>query len=172
MKFKPALVAAAGVLALTLGATSAQAATPVAYSASGSYAASCSSDSCPASGADTFAYTGSASCSQNCVAGAPSDGTFQLSLNDTTRFHPPSPCVAKQVRGTLDVAWSDASTTHVSLSGSNRDHKGYVLSGTIDGGTSTFWPPGPFKGFVSHPPSPCNPGTFTGVLNFIPPNPV
>jgi hypothetical protein len=169
MRFKHAFLPATA-LALAL-APGAQAATGVTYSASGGYATTQCANQIDCS--TTYSYTGSASCAVNCVAGAPTAGTFTLSLT-ATRFWPSGPvrCDAKQVAGTLAVVWSDATTTTASLTGRSRHHTGYALEGTINGGTNTFWPPGPIKSFVSQPPNSCLAGSFTGFLTFYPPGPI
>lgn len=163
MRFKHALLAAGALFVMV--APGAQAATGITYSATGSYANNQCENQIDCT--STYSYTGSASCAQNCVAGAPTDGTFTLSLTSSP-LHPPGPCVSKRVQGTLEVAWSDATTTTASLTGRAR-HGGYALKGTITGGTNPFYhPPSPIKGFVSHPPSPCLGGSFAGSLKFFP----
>jgi len=64
--------------------------------------------------------------------------------------------------------WSDSTTTTTSITGAYSKKKlRYNLKVTVTGGTNTFYPPGPpVKGFVSHPPSPGSPGSFTGSLAF------
>ena len=159
MRFKPTFLTAI-VVALAVPA-GAQAAIGV-YSASGAYGANDCTNQIDCT--TTIGYAGSASCAPNCLAGAPTEGTIAISLT-ATPFHPPGPCVAKLVEGTLEVQWSDATTTTASITGKARGNKGYALQITITGGTNPFLPPGrPSKGFVSHPPSPCTPGAFTGSL--------
>jgi hypothetical protein len=159
MKFKQAFLTVV-LLGLCL-APGAQAATST-YGASGAYAANDCTNQIDCT--TTIGYAGSATCAPNCIAGAPTEGTLAISLT-ATPFHPPSPCFAKLVEGTLEVVWSDATTTTASLTGKARGNKGYALQITITGGTNPFFPSGrPSKGFVSHPPSPCSPGAFTGSL--------
>jgi hypothetical protein len=168
VKFKHLLatLTASGALLATVPA--AQAATGVAYDVSGSYISG-------PGGEGTFAYTydGTATCAASCT-GAPSGGTFTLGLSGPG-LHPPNPCVSRRVSGTLTVSWSDATTTVATLSGKNRDRKGFSLAGSVTAGTSPFYPPEPItpvSGFVGLPPNPCNPGSFTGELSFSPPSPL
>jgi hypothetical protein len=156
-----------GVLVLTLAfATTAQAASSkMTYSASGSYATNdCSHeiDCTP-----TYGYTGGSTCTKNCLPGAPLSGTIAINLTGSTS-HPPGPCLSKKIQGSLEVVWADKTTTTASITGKyNKKQAGYSLKVTVTGGTNTFMPPGPAKkGFVSHPPSPCNPGSFAGSVVF------
>jgi len=155
---------AASVLAVA-AVPAAEAATGVTYDVSGSYAAGAAGE-----GTFAYAYDGTASCATNCL-GAPAGGTFTLGLSETGLF-PPSQCVSRRVSGTLTVTWSDATTTPATLTGRNRDRKGFSLSGMVTGGTNPFFPPDPIKGFVSVPPNPCSAGIFTGELTLFPPDPV
>jgi hypothetical protein len=147
-------VTAWGVLGSVAVPGSRAATTAVSYDASGIYDQEASSN---------YSYTGSATCRSNCT-GHPASGTFTMNLRGGAPFWPPSPCVSKRVTGSLDVAWSDATTTTASISGRTADGQKLHLSGTITGGTA--FPPGPMRGFVSYPPSPCNPGSFTGSFTF------
>jgi hypothetical protein len=157
----PAVIALALVLAATAQATSPK----ISYNASGSYETNDCSHQIDC--APTYGYAGSSSCSKNCLSGAPSAGSFAISLTGSS-LHPPSPCISKKVQGSVEVTWPDSSTTTASLTGAfNKRKVGYVLKVTVTGGTNTFFAPGPAsKGFVSHPPSPCNPGSFAGSLTF------
>jgi hypothetical protein len=164
MRLRPVTLA---VLALTLAfATGAQAkSSKIVYSASGSYTTNdCSHeiDCTP-----TYGYTGGSSCTKNCLPGAPSTGTFAINLTGSP-FHPPGPCLSKKVQGFVEVVWEDKTTTTASITGKYSKQKaGYSLKVTVTGGTNKFMPPGPpAKGFVSHPPSPCSPGSFAGSLAF------
>ena len=88
-------------------------------------------------------------------AGAPTSGTFTLTLSQIDTF-PPNPCRAKTANGTLRVDWTDGRTTTASLSGRFHDSKPILyLSGTTDA-SSTAYPPNPWKGvLVNFPPNPC-----------------
>jgi hypothetical protein len=169
MRFKHLLVTltALGALVLLAAVPAAQAATGVAYDVSGSYVGGFSGE-----GTFAYSYDGTASCGSNCT-GAPTGGTFTLGLTGPA-LHPPSPCVSRRVSGTLTVTWADATTTTVALAGKNQDRKGFSLSGNVTASTNPFFPPSPgtsVKGFVSFPPNPCNPGSFTGAFTFYPPSP-
>jgi hypothetical protein len=164
MRFTQASLA---LLALALAlATSAQAtSSKISYSASGSYATNdCSHeiDCTP-----TYGYAGGSTCTKNCLPGAPMSGTFAINLTGGPS-HPPGPCLSKKVQGTVEVLWADSTTTTASITGKYSKAKaGYSLKVTVTGGTNKFITPGPpAKGFVSHPPSPCSPGSFAGSLIF------
>jgi hypothetical protein len=105
---------------------------------------------------------------KNCASGAPTAGSFAIGLTGST-LHPPSPCISKKVQGTVEVTWTDHTTTTASLAGHFARRKdGYVLEMTVTGGTNAFYVPGSVsKGFVNHPPSPCSPGSFAGSLRFL-----
>lgn len=164
MRFRHALLAAF-VLGLA-GSPAAQAKSPIAlYSASGSYMVNdCSHqiDCTP-----IFGYSGASACIKNCATGAPAGGTFAISMSGSVA-HPPGPCISKTVQGVVEVLWSDSTTTTASVAGKfSKKKDGYVLKVTVTGGTNHAIPPGPpDKGFVSHPPSPCSPGSFAGSLAF------
>jgi len=154
------------VIALVLVfAASAQATTLVSYVASGSYATSQCENQIDCSPA--YSYSGSSSCTKNCASGAPSAGSFVLSLTGSA-LHPPSPCISAKVQGSVEVTWTDHTTTSASLTGHFAKSKDeYVLKVTVTGGTNPFFVPGPAsKGFLNHPPSPCSPGSFAGSLRF------
>ena len=152
------------VIALVLAfAASAQAASSKAlYSTSGSYVTNdCSHeiDCTP-----TYGYTGSSTCIKSCLTGAPSTGTFAINLAGSP-LHPPGPCLSKTVQGDLEVLWSDNTTTTASITGKLSKKGGFTLKVTVTGGTNPAIPPGPpTKSFVSHPPNPCSPGSFSGSL--------
>jgi hypothetical protein len=161
MRFRHALLATI-TLALTV-APGAQAASKALYSTSGRYATNdCSHeiDCVP-----TYGFAGGSACTKNCLSGAPSEGTLAINLSGST-LHPPGPCISKTVQGNLDIVWSDSTTTTASITGKFSGKKGgYTLKVTVTGGTNKAIPPGPpLKGFVSHPPSPCSPGSFAGTL--------
>jgi hypothetical protein len=161
-----AAVAAASALTLLAAVPSTQAATGVTYDVSGTYVGGPGGE-----GIFAYSYDGTATCATNCT-GAPSTGIFSLGLTGSA-FHPPSPCVSRRVSGILNVTWSDATTTTATLAGKVRDRKGFSLSGSVTGGTNPFYPPNSsVSGFVSAPPNPCSPGSFTGGLTFWPPEPI
>jgi hypothetical protein len=168
-----AAATATALLALALLAPSASAApgTPV-YSASGTYAPTCNTDVC-FGGVNTYDYSGTATCSQNC-ANAPSSGTLQTTFH-ATRFFPPEPirCVPKTVTGSFTFTPTDPNfppqPIFASLSGHSRDRKALVASGTL---TSGAFSGGEVSVLYSFPPSPCNPGSFTGAVTFYPPEPI
>jgi hypothetical protein len=168
-----AALTASALLALALLAPPVSAApgTPV-YSASGTYTPTCNTDVC-FGGVNTYDYSGTATCTQNCAA-APSSGTLQTTFN-ATRFYPPNPfrCVPKTVTGSFTFTPTDANFPpnpfFASLSGHSRDRKAIVASGTL---TSGAFAGGTVSVLVGFPPNPCNPGTFTGTVTFYPPNPV
>jgi hypothetical protein len=169
MKFKHLLatLTASGALLATVPA--AHAANGVAYDVAGSYISG-------PGGEGTFAYSydGTATCAANCT-GAPSGGTFSLGLTGALPLAPPNPCLSRRVNGTLNVTWSDATTTTATLAGKLRDRKGFSLSGSVTAGTNPFYPPEPItpvSGFVGFPPNPCTPGSFAGQLSFFPPSPL
>jgi hypothetical protein len=178
-------LSASAAFALSLGASPAAASSsPVTYSASGAFASACAHplDVGCLDPARAYTYTGTASCAQNCT-GAPPSGSFEIRLTSSrlfppVPFFPPGPffpgvsCAAKDASGSFSVTWSDATTTTGTVSGHSEDGHGLRLKGQITGGTNTFYPPEPFRGFVSYPSNPCNPGTFTGSLVFYPPQPV
>jgi hypothetical protein len=156
---------AAGALGCA-ASPAAQGATGVTYDISGSYVAGPAGE-----GVFAYSYDGTATCAINCT-GAPSGSSFTLGLTGSP-LHPPNPCLSRRVNGTLNVTWSDATTTTATLAGKIRDRKGFSLSGSVTGGTNPFYPPNSsVSGFVSLPPSPCNPGTVTGELTFWPPEPI
>jgi hypothetical protein len=167
MRLKHLLVTLTASGALTLlVAVPAQAATGVDYDLSGSYVSGPGGE-----GTFAYGYDGTASCAANCT-GAPADGTFTLGLSGPI-LHPPNPCLSRRVSGTLTVTWADATTTTATLAGRLRDRKGFSLSGSVTASTNPFFfPPGPIKGFVSAPPNPCTPGSFTGEFSFYPPDPI
>jgi hypothetical protein len=156
---------AATVLGLVLAASAQAAPKTVSYSAAGGYAVNdCSHeiDCTP-----IFGYSGSSTCTKNCQAGAPAGGTFTINMTGSVA-HPPGPCISKTVQGVVEVQWSDSTTTTASITGKfSKKKDGYVLKVAVTGGTNTAIPPGPpAMGFVSHPPSPCSPGSFAGSLAF------
>jgi hypothetical protein len=156
---------AAIVLGLFMAASAQAAPKTVQYSAAGSYTVNdCSNqiDCTP-----IFGYSGTSACTTNCQAGAPAGGSFTISMTGSVA-HPPGPCISKTLQGLVEVHWSDSTTTTASIAGKfSKKKDGYVLKVAITGGTSKAFPPGPpTKAFVSHPPSPCSPGSFAGSLTF------
>jgi hypothetical protein len=167
-----AALTASALLALALLAPTASAApgTPV-YAASGAYAPSCNTDVCFGGGVNTYDYSGTATCAQNCT-GAPSSGDLQAHFSATARFFPPNPCVPKRVSGSFTFTPTDTAFPpnpwFASLSGRSRDRKAIFASGTL---TSGAFAGGTVSVLVGFPPNPCSPGSFTGTVTFYPPNP-
>ena len=167
-----AALTATALLALALLAPTASAtpAGPV-YSASGAYAPTCNTDVC-FGGVNTYDYSGTATCVQNC-ANAPSSGTLQTTFS-ATRFFPPSPirCVPKTVTGSFTFTPTDPNYPpgpwFASLTGHSRDRKALFASGTL---TSGAFAGGEVSVLYSFPPNPCAPGAFTGTVTFYPPGP-
>jgi hypothetical protein len=162
LRFAPLAVLA---LMLALATTALATSSKTTYSASGSYTTNdCSHqiDCTP-----TYGYSGGSTCSKNCLTGAPSTGSFSISLTGSS-LHPPSPCLSRKVQGAVEVVWADSTTTTASITGKYSKKKaGYALKVTVTGGTNKFFSPGPAtKGFVSHPPNPCSPGSFAGSVVF------
>ncbi|MEA2215826.1 MAG: hypothetical protein QOK19_1387 [Solirubrobacteraceae bacterium] len=163
MKFIRPCLAAIGLL-LSITSVASAASPKVLYGAAGSYSANNCENQIDCS--PTYEYTGASECTKNCLSGAPAGGTFSFSLLGSGK-HPPSPCVSKKLTGTVEVLWADHTTTTASIAGKASKKGGYSLKLTVTGGTNTFYAPGPVtKGFVSHPPSPCSPGSFAGSLTF------
>jgi hypothetical protein len=150
-----AALAAASLLILAAVPT-AQAASGPSYGLTATYAPSCTSEPCLIGGVDTYDWTGTASCIQNCT-GVPASGDFALHLSAAGRAYPPSPCVSKRVTGTFSATWSDATLTTASLSGRSQDGKSYSILGTVDP-ASTHYPSDPIRGTVAFPPTPIRPG--------------
>jgi hypothetical protein len=167
-----ATLTASALLALALLAPTASAAagTPV-YDASGTYAPSCNTDAC-LGGVNTYDYSGTASCVQNCT-GAPASGTLSTHLSAAGRFFPPSSCVPKRVSGNFTFTPTDPlyppTPWFAALTGHSRDRKAFVASGTL---TSGAFAGGTVSVLVGFPPNPCNPGAFTGAVTFYPPSPI
>jgi hypothetical protein len=166
----------AGAVLLALSPVPGRATSDTTYNVSGSYATTVACTGEPCVLVRTYSYDGTATCQTACT-GAPNNGAFSLRLTGQGSF-PPSPCVSKTVSGNLAVAYppspvfpAGAETTATITGNHNIDFHGYSIAGTVDA-TSTAFPSVPIKGFVSHPPSPCNPGAFSGVLTFHPPSPI
>jgi hypothetical protein len=160
-------LAAAAALASALTATGAQGANgSVSYGLTGSYSTSCNSDvGCISR---SYQYAGSASCEQNC-SGVPSSGSFTITLSGSGAF-PPSPCISQRVSGNLAFTSTDPSFPPDPVLGTltgrhNVDLHGYRLAGTVSTRAFAGYS---VSGFVSFPPSPCSPGTFSGSLTFTP----
>ena len=172
-----AALTASALLAAALLAPSASAApgTPV-YAASGAYAPSCNTDVCFGGGVNTYDYSGTATCTQNCT-GAPSSGDLQAHFSATS-FFPPEPfrCVPKRVSGSFTFTPTDTAYPpdpwFASLSGRSRDKKAIFASGTLTSGAFAGGTVSVLVGFPPDPISPCNPGTFTGTVTFFPPAPI
>jgi len=165
----PAVLAAAS-LSFALAPSAAQgAAGPVSYDAAGSYSMSsvCEVGVCT----QVYDYTGTATCQQNCSA-ALSSGSFTIELGGLVG-HPPNPCVSKRVSGNLTFSPTDPlyppDPIFAALSGRSRDRKAYVVSGVVSSGAFAG---GTVSVLVGLPPNPCNPGTFTGTIDFFPPDPI
>jgi hypothetical protein len=166
-------LAAAGVLALAFQPF-AQGATPsTTYRLQGTYAQNpgqCDVVACP-----FYEYDGTGTCESRCE-NASQMGVFAMELRGEQGGFPPSPCVAKFVSGTLSFAPIDPifPSFVASVSGHNVDYKGYRVRGQITAGALSGRSVSAFvtyPGNVSPALSGCQPGTFTGTLEY-PPAPV
>jgi hypothetical protein len=113
------------------------------------------------------AFDGGLSCSAAC-SGLPGSASFSLSLQGT-RTAPTDPYRFRRSAGGLSVAWSDATSSLASVSARSRDHKDYVLEGTISSGRFVGFR---LSGWMSTPADASQSGGFVGELDFLPPNPV
>jgi hypothetical protein len=177
MKVIRTLLTAAAALALGLAVQTAGAAA-ARYDLAGSYV--------PASGFpcdvvldecdSSYSYEGTATCRASCE-GAPRTGLFSLELRGSTRVHPQSACISKDVDGTLTFT-----STDVSIPGGPPIRVGAVFGNSVDSrGYMIRSVPSspPIRSFVGLPPNPvratdtdaCTAGPFTGDLE-LPPNPV
>lgn len=166
-------VASILVFALSGGAQGASGAT---YQLQGLYEQSpeCDSPPCGPGFVATYFYEGTGTCVRNCQNVSPT-GMFDMFLAGEGSF-PPSPCVSKRVSGTLQFAPVDPISPAIvaQVSGHNVDYKGYRVRGQITAGPLTGRS---VSAFVTYPGgvSPlagCDPGTFTGTLEYHPVDPV
>jgi hypothetical protein len=101
----------------------------------------------------------------------PATGTFSVRWTITT--FPPNPCKVKRLDGSLDVAWSDGTTSTATVSGRFVDGKSVLKFSGAVGATATsfsgYTVAGVFNGL---PPNPCIAATssITGGLTFFPPD--
>jgi hypothetical protein len=108
---------------------------------------------------EIYNYQFSAACAT--CGGLPSQGDFELSLVGRAF----DPCLAKRVSGSLTFVSTDPlyppETTVTSVFGRSRDHKGFVVDGTVSSGAFAG-----YSGsvFASVPPNPCESGDFTATV--------
>jgi hypothetical protein len=143
----------------------------IAYDYSGTVTGTCTLDvgGCLPGSTTVTALTGLA---DSCVGGdcgsVPSSATADVSLDYVA--HPPNPCKARELAGTLTLTPTDPDFPPdpiiVSLSGRRHGHDAFALSGTVP--SATAYPPGPIRIVIttSFPPNPCTPNTgiFAGAL--------
>jgi hypothetical protein len=92
-------------------------------------------------------------CSTLCPPNKPTSGEFTVSL--AVRTYPPSPCKVQSVTGTLDVAWSDGTTSSAAVTGRFRDSRTLALSGAFPS-TDAVYASDELTVLLDHfPPSPC-----------------
>jgi hypothetical protein len=162
------LLAVAAVLVVVPGASAVASVTSAsATSASATYSLAGTGSSVPGGCLDCLApmmdASGTATCSV-CIAGKPTSGDFAITT--IVQTFPPSPCKVKAVSGTLDMTWSDGTTSSATVSGKFRDSKSLSLSG-IFSATDAVYPSDPVTILLSNfPPSPCLAATnpITGTL--------
>jgi hypothetical protein len=100
----------------------------------------------------TFGGSGSGT---NCYPNDPCDGAFTLSFF-VTKLMPTDPCRMKTGSGSLNVTWSDTTTTFGSFAFKARDSKTLSLTGQVTGGTNTRFVTGSgLSGLVATPTDPC-----------------
>jgi hypothetical protein len=110
-----------------------------------------------------YTYGGSGS-GTNCHPTDPCEGAFTLSFF-VTKTLPQDPCRMKSGTGTLNVIWSDSTTTIGSFSFKARDSKTLSMSGQVTGGTnSRFGTGSAMSGLVATPSDPCVGGTTVGTV--------
>ena len=111
----------------------------------------------------TMNASGTAAC-RVCLVGKPSSGTFTISLAVET--FPPNPCRVRSVFGTVDVSWTDGTTSMAAVSGKFRDSKALSVSGAFSP-TDPAYPGLPAALVLNNfPPNPCVAanGPITGTL--------
>lgn len=99
----------------------------------------------------------------------PGSARFALQLASTTRAQPTDPRRLKEGAGSVSIAWSDSTSSTGGLKARARDHKIYVLEGTVDSGRFAGYK---VDGWVNLPADPCQPASTTGEITFLPPNPI
>lgn len=158
------LLAAAATVAVVVGAPAAASAS----STSATYDLTGSGSSIPGGCLDcqrpTMDASGTATCSV-CIPGKPTSGNFTISTDVQT--FPTDPCKVKSVSGTLDMTWSDGSTSTASVSGKFHDSKALSLAGSFYP-VDPIWPTDPLTVLLNNfPPSPCLAATnpITGALD-------
>jgi hypothetical protein len=116
-----------------------------------------------------YDYTGDGTCSSGCV-GYPTDPIHVTLTFSVTRTFRNNPCKMKAGTGTLDASWpSDPNTPSAQgtfsfkAKGSRTNFSGQITSSTVPG----LFPPSPWRGFVTFPPSPCTGGTAAAQVSFI-----
>jgi hypothetical protein len=110
-----------------------------------------------------YTYGGSGS-GTNCSPGDPCDGAFTLSFF-VTKMHPTDPCKMKTGIGTLNVIWSDSTTTVWTFSFKARDSKSLAMTGQITGGTNPRFVTGnSVSSLVALPTDPCLGGATLGTV--------
>jgi hypothetical protein len=137
------------------------------YSATGTYTppviVACGADGCPPA-----SFDGSLSCSAFCT-GVPGSASFSLKLNPGDPYNPSDPYRFKTAQGDLSVSWSDSTSSLASVRARARDHKAYVLGGTVISGRFAGYM---LSGWVSTPADASQAASFVGELTFVPPNPI
>jgi hypothetical protein len=135
----------------------------------GTYTATCTTDVCGPGAPTITSLDGVASgCVGDLCATVPSSASAAVVFDYVG--HPPSPCNANKVAGSLTLTPTDPKYPPdpiiVGLTGHLLDSKSVVLTGDIP--PDTVYPPQPIKVAVTptFPPSPCvtGTGTFTGTI--------
>jgi hypothetical protein len=117
------------------------------------------------SGLIGYEYDGEGAC-LGCYPIDPIRGTFCFSLV-AERYYPVDPVRVKSGSGTLEVLWTDSTTTPVAYKFKARDSKSLSLTGQVTGGTSSRFAAGTsFGGLVGLPPNPVDPALTTGAVWF------